>query len=265
MRRSGLLWGIVLLLVGTLLLLSNLGIVTVNLWSAFLAVALIVFGVGLLWNVVGGLDSSEGELVTIPLGDILGARIRVQHGAGRLRVDGSASAGMLVEGTFGSGLDVRKRRLGDEVELELSPGGFPAVFAPWNWSTGGIGWAFGLSPEIPMTLGVETGASEAQLDLRDLRITDLRLETGASSVEVTLPARAGHLRAHVEAGAAAIMVRVPEGVAANIRFQGALASVDVDQQRFPRSGDAYRSPEYEETEHRVDLEVEAGLGSLTVR
>lgn len=265
MRRSGLLWGIVLLLVGMLLLFSNLGIVTINLWSAVLAVTLIVLGAELLWTVVGGSDRAEGERVTMPLGDIVGARIRVQHGAGRLRVDGSASAGMLMEGTFGSGLDVRKRRLGDEVELELSPGGFPAVFAPWNWSTQGICWAFGLNPEIPMTLRVETGASEARLDLRDLRITDLRLETGASSMEVTLPARAGHLRARVQAGAAAITVRVPEGVAANIHFQGALASVDVDQQRFPRSGDTYRSPEYDESEHRVDLEVEAGVGSLTVR
>jgi len=264
-RRSGLLWGIVLLLVGTLLLLSNLGIVTINLWSAVLAVALIVFGAGLLWNVLIGSDSSERELVTIPLGDILGARIKVQHGAGRLRIDGSASPGMLLEGTFCSGLDYNKRRFGDEVELKLSPGGFPALFAPWNWGSEGIGWAFGLNPEIPITLRVETGASEARLDLRELRVTDLCLETGASSTEVILPARAGHSRARVEAGAAAIRVRVPEGVAASIRFQGALASVEVDQQRFPRSGDAYRSPDYEGAEHRVDLEVEAGVGSLTVR
>lgn len=265
MRRSGLLWGIVLLLVGTLLLLSNLGIVTVNLWSAVLAVALIVFGGGLLWDVLIGSDSSEGELVTIPLGDILGARIRVQHGAGRLRIDGSASPGMLLEGTFGSGLDYGKRRLGNEVELKLSPGGFPALLAPWNWGSEGVGWAFGLNPEIPITLRIETGASEARLNLRELRVTDLRLETGASSAEVILPARAGHSRARIQAGAAAITIRVPEDVAARIRFQGALTSLDVDQQRFPRSGDVYRSPNYEEAEHRVDLEAEAGLGSLAVR
>jgi hypothetical protein len=252
-------------LVGTLLLLGNLGIVTINLWSAVLAISLIVFGAGLLWTVIVGPAGSEGEHVAIPLGDIIGARIRVQHGAGRLRVDGSASAGMLLEGTFASGLDYRKQRLGDEVQLELSPGGIPGLFAPWNWGSEGIGWDFGLNPEIPITLKVETGASEARLNLRDLRVTDLRLETGASSVEVILPAQAGHSRARVQAGAAAISFRVPEGVAASIRFQGALASVDVDQHRFPRSGDVYRSPDYERAEHRVDLEVEAGVGSLTVR
>ena len=265
MRRSGLLWGIVLLLVGTLLLLGNLDIVTVNLWSAVLAVALIVFGAGLLWTVITGPDAAEGEHVALPLGDILGARIRVQHGAGRLRLDGSAGAGNLLEGTFGSGLEYRRRRLGNEVELDLAPRGFPAAFAPWNWGREGIGWAFGLNPEIPITLKVETGASEARLNLRDLRITDLRLETGASSVEVTLPAQAGHSRARVQAGAAAISLRIPDGVAASIRFRGALASVDVDQQRFPRRGDAYRSPDFEKAEDRVDIEVEAGVGSLTVR
>ena len=135
MRRSGLLWGIVLLLVGILLLLGNLGIVTINLWSAVLAIALIVFGGGLLWTVIAGPVAAEGEHVAITLGDVLGARIRVQHGAGRLRIDGSASSAMLLEGTFGSGLDHRKRRLGDEVELKLSPGGLPLMFAPWNWGS----------------------------------------------------------------------------------------------------------------------------------
>ena len=55
------------------------------------------------------------------------------------------------------------------------------------------------------------------LDLRDLKVTDLKLETGASATEVTLPASAGFTRVKVQAGAARVDMRVPGGVAARIK------------------------------------------------
>lgn len=264
MRRSGLFWGLVLLLVGLLLLLNNLGVVSVDLGSAIWAIVLIAFGLGILWSVIAGSDTAAGERIDILLGDAISARLHLEQVVGRLRVDGSAGAGHFLEGTFASGVNYRARHKGDQLDVEMSPRGLPFVLAPWNWGREGHGWIFGLNKEIPLYLELETGASDARLDLSELNVTDLRLETGASSVDVTLPARAGHTRARIECGAASVSLRVPADVAARVRFKGALASVNVDRNRFPRTDGAYQSPDYDTAEHTVDIQIEAGVGSLRV-
>jgi hypothetical protein len=264
-RRSSLFWGIVLLLVGLLLLLSNLGIIAINVWGAAWAVALIAVGLGILWSVVAGPGSPASDAVTIPLEGAGSARVRVKHGAGRLRVSGGTAPDALVEGTFSNGLNYQARRSGDELDVDMSPRAFPFFMAPWNWRHQGFGWTFALNSAIPLALTFETGASEARLDLSELQVTNLRLQTGASSIQVTLPACAGHTQAHIEAGAASVSLRVPTDVAAQVRFEGGLASANVDQNRFPRVGSVYRSADYDTAQNRVNIEVRAGVGSLEVR
>lgn len=264
MRRGGLFWGIILLLVGLLLLLNNLDVIAVDVWGAMVAVVLIAVGVSLLWGMLAGSGAVQGDEVAIPLEGAGHARIRVKHGAGRLRVSGGTSPDALVEGTFSSGLRYRTQLSGEELDVEMSPGGFPFGLMPWSWGREGLGWSFALNSEIPLSLSFETGASDAHLDLSEVRVSDLRLSTGASSVNVTLPSHAGRTQVRVEAGAASVALRVPPGVAGRVRFQGALASVHVDQNRFPRRGGVYQSPDYDTAEDRVDIEIEAGIGSLRV-
>jgi hypothetical protein len=138
----------------------------------------------------------------------------------------------------------------------------------WTWPWGGRGaldWTFGLSRDVPLELRLETGASESRIDLGELKVTDVRLQTGASSTELSLPANAGNTRVHVGAGAASVVVRVPGGVAAQIRSQSGLASVRVDQTRFPRNGSYYQSPDYATAANKVDIYVEVGVGSVDIR
>jgi hypothetical protein len=265
MRRSGLFWGVILLLIGLLLLLSNLGIIAVNVWGAVWAVVLIALGVGILWGIVVGSSAAVEKETAIPLEGAGSARVRVKHGAGRLRVSGGAAPDALLEGTFTGGLDYRARRSGEALDVKMSPRGLPFSMGPWNWGRQGLGWTFSLNDAIPLDLAFETGAGEARLDLSELHVSHLRLQTGASSVQVMLPAKAGHTRARIEAGAASVSIRVPANVAAQVRFEGALASVDVDQNRFPRSGAVYRSPDYDTAQNKVDIDVEAGVGSFDVR
>ncbi len=264
MRRSGVLWGIILLLIGLLLLFSNLGVIAVDVWSAVWAVALIVVGLGILWSVISA-PGGEGEEMTIPLEGAGSASLRVRHGAGRLRVGGGADPEALVEGSFSGGLNHQAQRRGEELDVEISPPGFPGIFTPWNWGREGLGWRLRLNDGVPLSLVFETGASEAHLDLSELRVGNLQLDAGASVVSVILPAHGGHTQARIQAGAASVSVRVPSDVAARVRLTGGLGSTDVDQSRFPRTAGVYRSPDYDTARNKVDLEVRVGVGSLEVR
>ena len=122
-----------------------------------------------------------------------------------------------------------------------------------------------LSDTLPLELEIKTGASDNTVDLRDLKLTLFRLDTGASSTELDLPAQAGFTRAEIHSGAASVTVRVPHNVAARIRYQASAASVSIDPLRFPKSGAYYQSQDYESAENKVDLMIETGAGSVDVR
>ena len=126
-------------------------------------------------------------------------------------------------------------------------------------------WTLRLSNRVPLSLNINSGASETRVDLTDLNVSDVRVSTGASDTLVKLPAKAGFTKAEVSAGAASIRVRIPEGVAASIRASGGLASTKIDRKRFPRSAGRFQSPDYEDAENKVELRVSTGVGSIDVR
>ncbi len=267
MRKGNLFWAIILILVGIMLLLNNLGITSIDVWGMIGPLILITLGVWTLWGVFFGGRGLETEEATIPLEGATQARVHIKHGAGRLRVDSSIEPDELLTGTFGGGLEQRVKRDGDtlDVELRMPSHSFSPFGLPWMRGPGGaLDWSLDLNDEVSLTLKFETGASEAQLDLSDLRVTDLKVNTGASSTDLTLPANAGHTQAKIEAGAASITVRVPSGVAARIRAGGGLSSVNVDRNRFPRQGGVYQSPDYETASNKVDLKIDTGVGSINV-
>ena len=84
MRRSAMLWGSILLIIGIALLLDNLGLLgDINIWGLIWPLALVALGAWILW---GNLlhRSSRSEQINIPFEGAQQARLRVQHGAGRL-------------------------------------------------------------------------------------------------------------------------------------------------------------------------------------
>jgi LiaI-LiaF-like transmembrane region len=261
MRRGSFFWGIILLLVGGLLLLYQMGYLQrVNIWNIIWAFFLIALGAWILWGAVFH-KSAKPEHAVVPLDDAGQARLRMQHGAGRMTIDASAGAGNLLEGDFNAGVDVNTRRSGDTLEVKLNT---PASVFPFDWSPGqSLDWSIGLARDVPLILEMETGASDARLDFSELRLSELRLKSGASATALTLPANAGFTRVRIESGAASVKLSIPQGVAANIRSHGGLSSINVNE-RFPRSGDTYRSPDYDSAANKAEIDVEMGVGSVTV-
>ena len=94
---------------------------------------------------------------------------------------------------------------------------------------------------------------------------DLALKTGASSTVVKLPANAGMTHVKVESGAASVVMEVPAGVAARVETSAGLASIDVDQSRFPKVNGYYQSADYDTADHKVDIRIETGLASIEIR
>ncbi|MCK5794944.1 MAG: hypothetical protein KAH12_09560 [Anaerolineales bacterium] len=267
MRSSRLFWAVMLVGFGFVLLANNLGIITVNVWRFFWPVFLIGLGIWFLIGTAVGTGDLEMVAGSVDLDDSERASIVVKHGAGKLELTGISEPGKLVSGNFATGLDARVSKTGNTLNVVLQPQrhSFPDVFFPGNWNGGkGLLWEFGLSNELPLDLAFEIGAVNAHLDLTALQVKNISLQTGASLTNLKLPAAAGLTYLKVEAGAASIDIQVPVGVAARVEAEHGLASVNVDQNRFPKSGGVYQSPDYEEAENKVDIRIETGVSSIEI-
>lgn len=264
MRTNRLFWGVVLVVLGGLLLLKSLGIITWNVWLIFWPAVLILAGAWLLLGPAVGKRNRQTEEVTVPLQEALEAAIDINHGAGVLKISAGASASNLMEGSFGGGVEHRVDYSSQWASLNLS---IPSnqVYGISNlMGVEGFHWDLRLNNRIPLELRLHTGAGENRVDLSSLLARKVILETGASSSTITLPARAGYTQVEVRAGVASVVLRVPVGVAGRIHVKSGLVGLKIDNNRFPVKGSAYETPDYETAENRVEILVEAGVGSIEI-
>lgn len=210
---------------------------------------------------VGATGDAETEPQSIDLGDAPSADIAIAFGAGNLTIVGAAAPGHLVDGAFRGGV---RREDGGPGRVKLSTPGERIWQLPWDRAP--FDWRIGLTAEVPMRLSLETGAARTQADLSGLKVAELRVRTGAADTSIHLPAAGGHTRVDAQGGAAALRFRVPPGVAARIHSTMALGSTDIDTTRFPRDPlGGWASPDFATAEHRVELELSGGVGSVAVR
>ena len=257
-RIWGLTWPVAWTAVGVLLLASTTGSLATGpaeLVDTYWPWAVILLGI---WFLIGAFVPGRPPLeqLALPLDGAERADVRIRFGAGELTMH-RAPAGSLIDGTFQGGV---RHRLSSPGRLELEQdleGGVP-------WLDHQARWEVGLTGEVPLDLRLDTGASRSRIDLGDMRVASLDLHTGASETRVRLPRSAGATSVRAQAGAAALIIEVPVGVAARIHSRMALGTTEVDEARFPRVGDAYQSVDYATATDRVDIEAQGGVGSIRV-
>jgi hypothetical protein len=260
MHRGRIFWGVIIITAGVLLLLDRLGVLPASFNAIFWPLVLIALGVSFLLGPFFG-RSQRTEQLSIPLDNSTSAEIKLNHGAGRLNLRATDMPGVLLEGSFKGDTTHEVRHSGSNAIVTLRSEMVVTPFmGPYDRS-----WDIGIARSLPLKMHLQGGASDNVLDLTDLQVTDLHIETGASSTRVRMPAAAGFTRAEVESGAASVNIHIPEGVAARIHTSGGLSSISVDTQRFPRINGYYQSPDYETAENRIDMNLEMGVGSIEVR
>ncbi len=297
-RRPGVVGPLILITIGVLFLLANMGMLPVSFWELALAywpLILILIGleiiigrysaigalvVVVLWiALVGGvlwLASNQGggilptatavtDQATQALGDIKSAAVDLNIGTARTTVGALGSdTSDLMQGTFrhAEGTRVTKTYnvVGTEGRLGLKEEGINFVFFGPSVSQ----WDIKLYPQIPIALSVNGGVGTATLDLSGLNITSLSVDSGVGSLNITTP-KTGTTTMQVNGGVGSANVTIPQGVAARLRVNAGLGGIHVDTVRFPKFGDTYQSADFASAANKIDIEVDGGLGSINVR
>jgi hypothetical protein len=262
-QRSSLFWGIVLIVLAAILLLYQQGLLTGNIFGYIWPAIIVIFG---LWLLIGafarGRFSATKQHISIPLENACGARIKLDHAAGRLNIRAGALSTELLSGDFGAEVDYKSSLEADQIQLKLRN-----ARHFWAWYPGeSLDWDVCLNAGLPLNLRIDSGASATTLDLTDLKVVELDVNTGASSTQINLPANAGNTLVDIDSGAASLNIRVPTGVAARIRVKSGIASVNVDSNRFPRlDGGLYQSADYATAANRADITIDTGVGSVDIK
>jgi hypothetical protein len=260
MRRAGpIFWPLLLIAVGVLFLLSNLGLLSFSpeqLWRLW-PLILVVIGLDILIETALGRGRAGHQSLSIDRSSLSDAEVSFEFGAGEINVSAGAGGDKLLEGEFSEDVEYQLR------DRRLKVYSRPDWWSWWSWRHGRR-WAVRLTRDIPLGLRFQLGACQSDLDLSDLKVTEINLETGAADSRIRMPREAGTTRARVKAGAASVKIVVPEDVAARITATVAIGAFDVDTRRFPRSGSTYTSPDYETAANKLDLSVEGGVGEIRV-
>lgn len=189
---------------------------------------------------------------------------KLDMGAGELLVSGDADDLMNAE------FEYSHSNWEPEVEYEVSgETGDLRVKTPSNSGNIPLGntryaWDIRLSNELPLTLDVDMGAGEADLDLRGLDLRDLRLDLGAGEATVDLSGDwSNDLTADITAGAGELTLRVPANVGVRIvGMRDGIGSYSADG--FERDGDALVNDAWDTADVKFEIELRRGVGEVTV-
>jgi hypothetical protein len=294
-RRRSIIGPLLLIGLGILFLLNNLGMlnwstwdVIFRLWPVFLIAAGLdlVIGRSSVWGsliaivvIVGvvalGVSYAQGagplatgtrQSLSFPIRDATRAEVRLSPAVGFVEVASSSSTTELLTGStwVGGGMNVVNdfSAQGEDAVLNIRAEG-AGVFFPTFGAPGQPTWDLQLTPAVPVDLSVDLGAGQSVLDLHGSKVYALRVNQGIGQSVVYLP-RNGVVKANLSTAIGEMIVVVPPGVAARIHAGTAIVARNIPA-TFVRDGDNYTSPNYAEATDKVDLELSLAIGSLSVR
>ncbi len=123
-----------------------------------------------------------------------------------------------------------------------------------------------LNARIPWDVEIRGGASRLLADLRGLRLGSLKVDGGASRLEVALPAPSGTVALVIFGGASNVAIHRPAGVAARLRVGGGATNLKFDDRRIGAAGGELdlRDGGYDVATDRYDVAVTGGANNLTI-
>ncbi|GAB4319648.1 MAG: DUF5668 domain-containing protein [Bacteroidales bacterium] len=120
-----------------------------------------------------------------------------------------------------------------------------------------------LNPEPVWSFRADAGASELDMDLAEFKVKKIDIDGGASAIELTLGELYPETQINIDAGAASIKIRVPESSAVEVTTETILTGRDLVG--FVKIGTGhYQTPNFSDQAHKIYIHIEAAVSGITV-
>jgi hypothetical protein len=282
-ERSWQLWPVLLIAAGLSMVLA--GRPAARLGGLVTAVCLGLMAGGLVGSGAGLPVGCGGDEAGVPFGRESGeladgALVSVKFQCGELAVDTTGGTSWAVEGTSEDGTPPTIRREGDGITVESADDG-PA------FSIGGAreGWDITLPTDPTIDLDVELNAGAGRLTLpgANLASVDVTVNAGSLRIDLRDAAAASTIDGTVNAGSAVVWlpdlplegdltvnagslsICAPGDVGLRlVTGDNPISSNNFDDEGLVRSGDAWETPGFATAPIRIELDVQANAGSVSL-
>jgi len=120
-----------------------------------------------------------------------------------------------------------------------------------------------LNPSPIWDLDLNVGAAEVDFDLSGFKTRNLKIQGGASDIDLKIGAALPLTDVKIEAGAASIIVRVPESAGCEIVSNTFMASKDF--KGFTKIGkQQYQTPNFATSTNKIMINLQAGVARVDV-
>lgn len=256
------LWPILLIAAGLEVLLGHRS-AWASAVAALLVLCMVAAGAWFLSRSESAVAGESTRALTYPLDGTAFAAVVLEPAVGTVRVAALVDSPNLLEADISLLPDERLTEQyveGERARVVLSRTGGPV--ASYGLNRGGT-WDIRISPEARLDLTADLGVGEAVLNLTGLRVDRARLDVGVGQMKVHLP-DGGDAEIIVDGGIGTVTVYVPRGLGVRISADAGLVTRNLPS-GYARSGDTYTSPTYERADDRVDVILSLGVGTIVVR
>jgi hypothetical protein len=227
-----------------------------------LAIWLLISSCGLIRTTRVGETQTEAQ--TVELGSAEEARIRIELAVGELSISGGAAE--LMDGTFRYNVEDLQPQVNyavndsrGELVVDQQDGNISIPVGEELISQ----WTLQLNNAVPIDLQIHTAAGESELDLRGLDLTGLRIDVSAGTAVVDLSSALDHdLNARITGGVGELTIRLPEEMGVRVSADAAIGGLT--NSGLTQDGDVYVNAAYGSSPHTLSLDVQTGLGSITL-
>lgn len=126
-------------------------------------------------------------------------------------------------------------------------------------------WEIRLTDLMPVNLRVYVKASQADLDLSDLKIRDFDLEAKASNVDIKIGNLVEEVTVRIESKASKLSVSLPEDMGLRIVNRTNLSSTSFSWLTLKETDDAYQTPDFDQAPRKLTLYLEGSLTKLKIK
>ena len=136
----------------------------------------------------------------------------------------------------------------------------------WSWRAWGAkDWDIKLTDQIPINLRIYAKATDGELDLSDLRVKNLNLETKAGNFDIKLGDLVDQVNGTIESDASRLHLLIPEDVGLKIENHSRLTSTSFSGLSILKYDNIYETSNFEQAPRKITLSLEGSVTRLVVK
>jgi hypothetical protein len=286
-------WGGLLIVIGSLFLLGNFGVIDprfediIKLWPLLIiAAGLSILSVrSMLWRTIsviaviaslvfialvgaGGIkpsqqDAQEQSVRISAQQDVSGADVRLRAGAGTITIGAGEASDVLADATLTSDamrLEQQESQQDGRQTVDIS-----VVSDRTFWFIGSKPTNLDvlLTRDIPLNLDLDVGAAQLRFDASNLMLEQLYFKAGASAAQLRFGDKADRLRAVIDVGASNIRIELPRGVGVEVTSESGLSNRSLRDFEEVSTG-VYQTKDFDRAEKKIRIEAKLGVANLEV-